>query len=163
MNVPFTSGPSKPRPLVAEPVDKVPWRINLILLLVGITVLVVIVSLPSILTTSSTTSTLRLGTDLQGCRSLYNAEVTDARTRLDLANAASSSLQDQFLTNLGSRDAVLLGTILKNLGLAQMELDAAAKAEAKANNVYQRATKVSNTDQDKFLDECTTRFKLAKP
>lgn len=143
-------------------------RITVVLVLSGIVVVLIALGTPAVIDTSNTTEEVRDGTELTGCRSSYNATVTDRRTDLDIISSrlrrsntdtdnAQIAVTLDALFNDGDNLPVLINK-LEAAGDREIELTAdvetAEQALVEANDHYQAAIDLSRSDPETFLTEC---------
>jgi hypothetical protein len=116
----------------------------------------------------NSTNAVERGTDLTGCRSSYNAEVTDRRTAFDIARSERDtvdseadvlllSLAENSIFGNGDRiDDLREQIVPKRIELAEHNerVKAADAALIEANAAYQEAIALSRDDPEGFVADC---------
>lgn len=139
------------------------------LLTVGIvlgTLVLVVLYGPDIL---NSTSAVKDGTELTGCRSSYSAEVTDRRTEFDIARSHRDSAASEVnLVLLELAQAAIFGDdskvaelqgqlpgLRQEVRIANVAVAEADAALIEANDIYQDAVALSRDDPAQFLADCS--------
>ena len=135
------------------------WALILTVLNVIIVIGAVLVTLPRIVSTEKTTGRVQDGIDIQGCRSLYNADVVTAQTNalvVVLAGLKATVMED----DAGLQDLVTPDPVT-NL----TPYDITVRDVYIARDEYKKAVDLSNTNPVKFMEKCRTKQgeKVKKP
>lgn len=136
--------PTKPRDL----------RVTIVLILSCISVIIMGIGTPIVLSQSTTTGQLRDSSAVQGCRSQANAKVTDANTKLTDIRVQNDILQDDLFAAAIDKDVAGITNVKERLPLLLTALIDANAEVKKANYDFQTAVKLSNDDPKKFLKMC---------
>jgi hypothetical protein len=154
-NVPFAKQqPHRTRPLVASlaPRDR---KMTVLIVLAAVTIGFLAFGTPAAISASNTSKQISNGTDLQGCRSQFSAEVTDATTRLNQTRARSDIAQDDFLVAILAGDKDKRDTLLQDFGTIRVQMTKDSLSLDNANLRYQQAVTLSRTNPKRFLAMCS--------
>lgn len=127
------------------------WALILTVLNVIIVIGAGLVTLPRIVSTEKTTGRVQDGIDIQGCRSLYNADVVTAQTNalvVVLAGLKATVLED---------DAGLKDLVTPDPTTNITPYDITVQDVYTARDEYKKAVDLSNTDPVKFMERCLTK------
>ena len=118
-----------------------------------------LITLPKITSTQETTGRVQDGIDIQGCRSLYNADVVTAQANalvVVLAGLKATATDD---------DGGLQDLITPDPETNVTPYDTTVRDIYNARDEYKRAVDLSNTDPVKFIQQCLEKQgkKTAKP
>lgn len=140
------------RPLRAKPHRD--WRLNVV---IGLSVLVVAflaVGTPAVIQSSNTTRQIQRSNDLQACRSIANAAVTEARTLLDERGADNDVLINRFVDAVLTKDTETLAEIRQQTPEIRDSLIEAAKNLRSKTDLYNAAVQLSSDHPGQFLNQC---------
>lgn len=145
-------------PVMPKPKDPQSRLLRWALALTAINVVIVLgaglVTLPRIVDTQSTTGAVRDGIDIQGCRSLYNADVVTAQANalvVVLAGLKATATDD---------DGGLQDLVTPDPKTNITPYDTTVGDIYAARDAYKAAVDLSNTDLDKFMAECVEKQKV---
>ena len=138
-----------------RPKDSQAKLIRWALILTAANVIIVIgaglITLPKIVSTQETTGRVQDGIDIQGCRSLYNADVVTAQTNalvVVLAGLKATATDD---------DGGLQDLITPDPTTNVTPYDTTVRDIYVARDQYKQAVDLSNTDPEKFIDQCLVK------
>jgi len=147
-----THEPSDHESTLPKPKDSQARLIRSALILTAINVIIVIgaglITLPKIVSTLETTGRVQDGIDIQGCRSLYNADVVTAQTNalvIALAGLKATVVDD---------DAGLQDLVTPDPKTNITPYDTTVQDIYEARDEYKRAVDMSNTDPVAFIEQC---------
>jgi len=135
-----------------KPKDSQARLIRWALILTAANVVIVVgaglITLPKIVSTLETTGRVQDGIDIQGCRSLYNADVVTAQANalvVVLAGLKATATDD---------DGGLQDLITPDPTTNVTPYDTTVRDIYEARDEYKRAVDLSNTHPDKFMERC---------
>lgn len=138
-----------------RPKDSQAKLIRWALILTAANIIIVIgaglITLPKIVSTQETTGRVQDGIDIQGCRSLYNADVVTAQTNalvVVLAGLKATATDD---------DGGLQDLITPDPATNVTPYDTTVRDIYVARDQYKRAVDLSNTDPEKFIHQCSVK------
>ena len=142
-------------PVMPKPKDSQSKLLRWALILTALNVVIVLgagmVTLPRIVETQTATGKVQDGIDLQGCRSLYNADVVTAQTNalvVVLAGLKATATKD---------DAGLEDLVRPDPATNITPYDTTVGDIYDARDAYKAAVDLSNRDPDKFMDRCVKK------
>jgi len=142
-----THEPSMPQPKDSQ-ARLIRWALILTVMNVIIVVTAGLVTLPKVVNTERTTGRVQDGIDIQGCRSLYNADVVTAQTNalvVVLAGLKATATDD---------DGGLQDLVTPDPTTNITPYDTTVGDIYTAWDEYKRAVDLSNTNPAKFVEQC---------
>jgi len=141
-----------------KPKDNQSKLLKRALILTAINVIIVIgagiITLPKIINTQKTTGRVQDGIDIQGCRSLYNADVVTAQTNalvVVLAGLKATATKDD-----GGLEDLITPDPKTNI----TPYDTTVGDIYAARDAYKAAVDLSNTDTHLFMERCCMKQKI---
>lgn len=145
-----THEPTFPKPKDSQS-KMLRWALILTAVNVVIVIVAGIVSLPKVINTQVVTGKVQSGVDLQGCRSLYNADVVTAQTNalvVVLAGLKATATKD---------DGGLQDLITPDPDTNITPYDTTVGDIYSARDAYKQAIDMSNTNPEKFMKKCKAK------
>lgn len=140
--------------LAATITPRLDWRMAGMVILACVVAALVGFTTPYTIAGSNTAGDIQTSTEIQGCRSQANAEVTDARNDVDQLRITNDILQNEFNNAIVNSDLPALVALQPRFEPTRKALLAAGVTLDRTNAAYQEAVRMSREDPEEFLRRC---------